>query len=83
MDHEKMEDAKVKAERVKGVRGSTKVIAAMGVVVSVVYLMNFSFGVFEVPDYFPIIGHVDEVAACAVLFSCLGYLGIRLPGMRG
>ena len=71
------------AKRVKGASGLQKLLAALGVVVSVVYLLNFSFGVLEVPDYLPIVGHVDEVAACAVLFSCLGYLGIRLPGMRG
>ena len=34
---------------------------------SVLYLLNFTLGVLEVPDNLPIIGHVDELAASGLL----------------
>lgn len=55
-----------------------QVLAFFGVVVSVLYLANFTFGVIEVPDNLPLIGNVDEVFFSFVLFNCLEYLGFRV-----
>jgi hypothetical protein len=46
-----------------------------GIVLSVAVLLNLTLGVVEIPDALPIVGHVDEFAAAALLFSCLRYLG--------
>jgi hypothetical protein len=49
-----------------------------------VYLANPTLGVFEaIPDNLPIVGNLDEATATALLLSCLGYLGIRLPFLSG
>ncbi len=60
-------------------------VAMAGIVVSIIWLLNFTMGVFELPDALPIVGNLDEAAAAAVLFSCLRYLGFDvLPfGKRG
>ena len=52
-------------------------VAFLGVLVSVIWLLNFTFGVVEIPDNLPIVGNLDEAAAAAVLFSCLRYLGFE------
>jgi len=33
------------------------------------YLLNFTMGVFEIPDNLPIIGNLDELAASLLLFQ--------------
>ena len=38
---------------------------------SILYLLNFTMGVYEVPDNLPIIGHVDELAASGLLIYSL------------
>ena len=49
-----------------------------------VYLANPTLGVFEIiPDNIPFVGNIDEATATAILISCLGYLGIRLPFLSG
>lgn len=60
-------------------------IAALGVLASVLWILNLTAGIFEVPDIVPIFGNLDEAAAAAILFSCLRYLGFDiLPfGKRG
>lgn len=60
-------------------------IAALGVLASLFWLLNFTFGIVEIPDNLPFVGNLDEAAAAAVLFSCLRYLGFDiLPfGKRG
>lgn len=59
-------------------------IAMLGVLVSTVYLLNFTVGVFELPDALPLVGNLDEAAAAAILFSSLRYLGVDiLPFGRG
>ncbi|NUM52810.1 MAG: DUF1232 domain-containing protein [Candidatus Hydrogenedentes bacterium] len=50
----------------------------LGVLISTVYLLNFTVGVFELPDALPIVGNLDEAAAAALLFSSLRYLGIDI-----
>lgn len=60
------------------------VAAALVAVLCGVYLANPTLGVFEaVPDNIPIVGNLDEATATAILLSCLGYLGIRLPFLSG
>ena len=47
--------------------------------VSLVYLINPTAGIFEIiPDSFPIIGNLDEAAACALLLAVFRYFGIDL-----
>ena len=60
-------------------------MAFLGVIASIAWLLNFTMGVVEIPDYLPLVGNLDEAAAAAVLFSCLRYLGFDvLPfGRRG
>lgn len=60
-------------------------IAMVGVLLSAFWLMNFTFGVVEIPDNLPFVGNLDEAAAAAMLFSCLRYLGVDLLpfGRRG
>ncbi|MCC6696154.1 MAG: DUF1232 domain-containing protein [Candidatus Hydrogenedentes bacterium] len=60
-------------------------MAALGVLASLFWLLNFTFGIVEIPDNLPFVGNLDEAAAAAVLFSCLRYLGFDiLPfGKRG
>jgi hypothetical protein len=53
-------------------------LALAGVLLSVLFLLNPTFGVLEIPDNLPIVGNIDEVFASAVLFSCLGYLGVNV-----
>jgi len=49
---------------------------------SVLYLLNPTAGVFEIlPDNLPLIGNLDEAAAVALLLMCLRYFGIELPDL--
>lgn len=58
-----------------------KVGAILGIIVSSIYLLNFTVGVFEpLPDNLPIIGNMDELAAASLLFASLKYFGIDLTG---
>jgi hypothetical protein len=58
---------------------SGKIFAAVGVLVSVLYLANLGAGLFELgPDVLPGIGNLDEVLFTAVLIYCMRQLGIDL-----
>lgn len=60
------------------------IFAVLIATLSVVYLANPTLGVFEIiPDNVPFVGNIDEATATAILISCLGYLGIRLPFLSG
>ena len=59
-----------------------KIIPTLGLLISVAFLLNFSMGILEIPDNLPIVGHIDEVLACTILFASLGALGVRLPGQK-
>lgn len=52
--------------------------AILGLIVSSVYLLNFTMGIWELPDNLPIVGNLDELAAAALFFSSLKYFGIDL-----
>ena len=60
----------------KGLTVEGTALAIVGSVAAVVWLLNLSAGLIEVPDNLPIVGNIDEAFAAAVLFSCLRYLGI-------
>jgi len=52
-------------------------------VISVTYLLNFSFGFAEIlPDVLPVVGHIDEALAFYILLSVLEYFGISIPLIR-
>ena len=63
-----------------------KLLAILGVVVSLLFLANLTFGGFiplEIPDALPFIGNLDEVFFTGLLLTSLGYLGIPLiPNFR-
>ncbi len=47
---------------------------------SVIYLLNPTAGIFElIPDNIPVIGNLDEAAAVTLLLMCLRYFGYELP----
>ena len=85
-----MEDAKpaLKAEVVhdiepKPARSKLKgAYIVVMIILSGVYLLNFTFGVFELPDNLPIIGNMDEVAATVIFMSGLRYFGLDLAFWR-
>ena len=58
---------------------------AVGIValISFVYLLNFTMGIFELPDNLPIIGNMDEAAATAFFISALRYFGLDLSNLFG
>lgn len=54
------------------------IIAVVGIV-SFLYLLNMSMGMFEfLPDNIPLVGNVDEVMATTLLLSSLAYFGFDL-----
>jgi hypothetical protein len=56
-----------------------RIVAAGTVVLGGLYLLNPSFGLFElIPDTTPLIGNLDEAAATALLIFGLRYLGAGL-----
>jgi Protein of unknown function (DUF1232) len=58
-------------------------VAVVGIL-SAIYLINPTFGVFElIPDNLPVIGNLDEGAATALLLSSLAYFGWDLRTLFG
>ena len=59
----------------------TKFFAIFGVMLSVLFLLNLTAGIVEIPDNLPVIGNLDEIAATTFLLTCLSYLGVNIiPG---
>jgi uncharacterized membrane protein YkvA (DUF1232 family) len=59
-----------------------KVIVFCVALLSTVYILNPTAGLFEIiPDNLPLIGNLDEAAAVALLLMCLSYFGIDLPNI--
>jgi len=52
--------------------------AILGLVIPTIFLLNFTFGIFEIPDYLPVIGNLDEVAASIWLMASLKHFGIDI-----
>ncbi len=55
-----------------------RVVAIIGIIISSIYLLNFTFGVVELPDNLPIIGNIDELAASLLLIASLKHFDIDL-----
>jgi uncharacterized membrane protein YkvA (DUF1232 family) len=54
-------------------------LAALGAILSLIYLANFDAGIWElIPDIIPGIGNIDEVLFTLLLVFCLRKLGIDL-----
>ena len=54
-------------------------LAVFGILFSLVYIINPTFGVFEIlPDNLPVVGNIDEAGVTYFLFMCLRYLGLDL-----
>ena len=49
--------------------------AYLGVIISTIYLLNFTMGIWELPDNLPIVGNLDELAASALLIASLKHFG--------
>ena len=59
-------------------------MVAVAGLLSLVYLLNPTAGVFElIPDNFPIIGNLDEAAAVAIILATFRYYGIDLTSFLG
>ncbi len=60
------------------------IFVAIAGLLGLVYLINPGAGVFElIPDNFPIIGNLDEAAACAIILAAFRYYGIDLTSFLG
>lgn len=60
------------------------IFVAVAGVLSLIYLVNPGAGVFElIPDNFPVIGNLDEAAACAIILAAFRYYGIDLTSFLG
>lgn len=60
------------------------IIAAVVGIVSAIYLINPTFGFFElIPDNLPVVGNLDEATATALLLSSLAYFGWDLRTLFG
>lgn len=57
------------------------VLSIVGIIISVLWLLNLTMGIVEIPDNLPIVGNLDEVFFSAILFSSLARWGIYLPQM--
>lgn len=55
-----------------------KLLAMVLALFSGVWLLNFSVGIFEIPDFLPVVGNIDEAAAAWLFFSSLSYLGFNV-----
>jgi hypothetical protein len=55
-----------------------RLTAILGIIVSIVYLLNFTLGIAELPDNLPFVGHLDEFAAATLLIASLRYFDIDL-----
>jgi uncharacterized membrane protein YkvA (DUF1232 family) len=57
----------------------TYIWAILGVILSLLYLSNPGWGIFELlPDALPGIGNIDEVIATTILLTSLAKLGIQI-----
>lgn len=60
------------------------ILVLLAGLLSLVYLVNPTAGVLElIPDNLPIIGNLDEAAACALILAAFRYYGIDLTSFLG
>ncbi|HUF61151.1 MAG TPA: hypothetical protein VMN36_03680 [Verrucomicrobiales bacterium] len=50
------------------------IVALIGLF-SGIFLLNPTFGLLEIPDTLPVVGHLDEALAALILLNCLAYFG--------
>lgn len=63
---------------------SKDIWVALAGFISFVYLINPGAGFLEIiPDNFPVIGNLDEAAACAIILATFRYFGIDLTAFLG
>jgi len=63
--------------------GFGRLLACLGVLASVVFLLNFTVGIFEIPDNIPVVGNLDEAFFTGLLIACLRYLGLDPIPFKG
>jgi uncharacterized membrane protein YkvA (DUF1232 family) len=55
------------------------IVVAICGFIALIYLLNPTFGMFElIPDNLPIVGNLDEAAATAIVLYALRYFGFDL-----
>ena len=60
------------------------ILVVLAGLLSLVYLANPGAGIFEIiPDNLPIVGNLDEAAACAIILAAFRYFGIDLTSFLG
>lgn len=60
------------------------ILVVLAGLLSLVYLANPGAGIFEIiPDNFPVVGNLDEAAACAIILAAFRYFGIDLTSFLG
>jgi len=60
--------------------GWARALAWATIALGSVYMINPTFGIFEVfPDTLPIVGNLDEAAVLFLMYNAMRYLGMRLP----
>ena len=60
------------------------ILVALAGIISLIYLFNPTAGILElIPDNFPIVGNLDEAAACAIVLAAFRYYGVDLTGFIG
>ena len=56
-----------------------KVVAGIGILLGLVYIINPTAGVFELlPDNIPFVGNLDEAGAVWIILCCLREFGVDL-----
>ncbi len=58
-------------------------LAGLGVIVSVIFLLNLTLGIVEIPDNLPVVGNIDEAFFTGLLIACLRYLGFDPIPFKG
>lgn len=52
-------------------------------IISILYLLNISFGVVEfLPDNLPVVGNIDEALVTTILLWVMNYFGIIIPFIK-
>lgn len=49
--------------------------AILGLIISTIYLLNFTMGIWELPDNLPIVGHLDEFGAAVLFIASMKHFG--------
>lgn len=62
--------------------GGQRVRLTLVALLSALYLLNLTGGLIEIPDFLPVVGNLDEVAATVVLARCLERLGVSVMPTR-